>query len=671
MNLRTPILAALGLAVSCLVLAGPATLATPDAGRSMVILGIDGMDPELLESFMDAGLMPHFERLRDLGDYRHLGTSVPPQSPVAWSNFITGLDSGGHGIFDFIHRDPQTMLPYLSTARVEGESGRTMRLGHYAIPLASPRTVNLRDGRAFWELLEDQGVPATIFKVPANYPPTEFDGVSLSGMGTPDLLGTPGTFSYFTDDPAWHGRTLEGGAVYPVTVEDHIVESALHGPANTFVRVPAGELPPDALCPFTVWMDPEHDVARIELGDSEVVLQTGEWSPWLVADFELVPGLAQTSGICRLYLMETRPHFRLYVTPLNLNPADPAQPISTPADFAKHLYERVGFYYTQGMPEDTKALSSGVFDDADFVQQATLVRDERLMLLDEVLDEWDGEGFLFFYFSSVDQQSHMLWRFSDPGHPAYEPELVHRYANVLTHTYVSMDKALGQVMDRIGDDTTLIVMSDHGFASFRRAVHLNRWLADEGYLVLKRPLPRLEEDPNIFMHVDWSKTRAYALGINMLYINVQGRERRGIVPPGERRILVDEIAQKLLAFRDPETGAQAVTRIYPREEVYRGPHVKDGPDLVVGYAPGYRASWQTALGQVPDALVVDNNEKWSGDHCMDHTAVPGVVLANRPITHPDPSLIDITATVLDAFGVMKPGMMAGRSIFATDPRSAD
>ncbi len=643
-------------------------LATPVAAKRMIVLGIDGMDPEILEELMAGGHMPHFQALAAEGGYVHLGTSVPPQSPVAWSNFITGLDSGGHGIFDFIHRDPTTMTPYLSTSKVEGGTPRSVHLGKYQLPLSAPKTVLLRQGRSFWELLEAQDVPTTIFKIPANYPPTETPGRSISGMGTPDLLGTSGSFSYFTDDPSWSAEEMDGGSVFPVTIDHGRVTTALHGPANTFLKAAAGETPPAALAPFTVDVDPEHPACLIEIGTHRELLQPGEWSGWLEVEFELVPHLVTVSGIVRFYLMGTQPHLRLYATPINLNPKAPAQPISTPPEWCETLCEEVGFFYTQGMPEDTKALTGGVFDDADFHAQADLVLQERLRLFDHVLADWAGEGLLFFYFSSVDQQCHAMWHHTDPEHPAHDPNQADVFGDALHTTYKAMDEVLAKLAPYLDDETTLLIMSDHGFAPFRRAVHLNRWLMDEGYLTLKEGVEP-SDDTNIFVHVDWAKTRAYAMGLNLLYLNLQGRERRGKVPVRQRRALTEEIATKLNALTDPANGARMVTRTYFAEDTYQGPHVAEGPDLVVGYAPGYRASWQTALGGIPSVVVSDNAEKWSGDHCMDHTAVPGVLLSNRPIRHPSPELTDLTVTILSEFGIPKEAEMRGRSVFAGERAS--
>src|ERR1700721_1292641 len=201
--------------------------ANSQSARRLIILGIDGMDPQLLHRFMREGKMPNFANLEAQGDFRQQTTSVPPQSPVAWSNLITGMNAGGHGIFDFIHRDPKTLGLYFSASRVEGPK-HAIHLGSWAIPLSGGSAEQLRKGVAFWQLLDQHGVPNTIFRIPSNFPPVAAKGKTLSGMGTPDLRGTYGTFSFYTDDPTAVTGAVEGGQVIPVQVENSRV------PANFF-----------------------------------------------------------------------------------------------------------------------------------------------------------------------------------------------------------------------------------------------------------------------------------------------------------------------------------------------------------------------------------------------------------------------------------------------------
>ena len=148
--------------------------------KKILIIAIDGMDYSVLSEMLEKGDMPNFDKLRKKGGFRPLMTSMPPQSPVAWSNFITGMDPGGHGIFDFIHRTPEDFVPYLSTSQT-GPPSKVISLGKYRIPLKSEEIKLLRKGKAFWEVLEEHGIPSTIISIPSNFPPIKNAGRSLSG----------------------------------------------------------------------------------------------------------------------------------------------------------------------------------------------------------------------------------------------------------------------------------------------------------------------------------------------------------------------------------------------------------------------------------------------------------------------------------------------------------
>ena len=645
--------------ISAGLLSGVGQAAPERADQRLIVLGIDGMDPQLLQQFIDEGILPNLSRLASRGSFIPLGTSIPPQSPVAWSNVITGMDPGGHGIFDFIGFDRKSMFPYLSIARVEKPEREPIKLGQWRIPLGSEKTLQLRDGQAFWEILEQNGIPTTMFRMPANYPPVETGGRALSGMGTPDMRGTPGTFSYYTNDPAFDHGPVSGGVIRRIFIKKQTMRSELEGPPNGF-----REKSPRAKAEFSVHIDPEHPVAEVRIGDARTLLKVGEWSDWVRVEFELVPHLVSVGGICRFYLKELSPHFRLYVSPVNIDPEDPAQQISTPEEYARELSEAVGPFYTQEMPEDTKALSAHVLSPSEFLTQSGLILEERRRLFRHELKRFREDqrrGLLFFYISSVDQRSHMLYRQMDPDHPFHEADTPEDLATAVRHSYVEMDEIVGWALEALDEQTTLLVMSDHGFAPFRRQANLNTWLEQNGYLALKNPRRRAEYE--WLQGIDWSRTRAFAIGLNSLYLNVRGRERNGIVAPSQRAQLAREIADKLLTWRDPENGQPVVTQPALREEVYHGPHTKEAPDILVGYAHGYRASWATTSGKIPAGLLEDNDREWSGDHCMDSRAVPGVLLSSRPLKVKEADLKDLPVSILADFGIERPPQMRGRSVF--------
>jgi len=624
----------------------------------LIILGIDGMDPQLLKQFISEGKMPNFAKLARQGCFRQLTTSIPPQSPVAWSNLITGMNAGGHGIFDFIHRDPKTMQLYFSASRIEGPR-HALHLGGWVLPLGGGRAEQLRRGTAFWEILDQYGVPNTVFRIPSNFPPVPTKGRTLSGMGTPDLRGTYGTFSFYTDDPTAASGAVEGGQVIPVEVENGKVTTKLIGPDDTFRK---GS--PPATEAFSVAVDPLAPVARVAIGAQQLILREGEWSDWVRTEFQLVPLFVSVKGICRFYLKQAHPRFQLYVSPINIDPANPVLPLSTPPSYSRTLAKEVGEFYTQGIAEDTKALSDGVLDDHEYLEQSRTVLAEHRRMFASELPKF-RQGVFFFYFSSLDLNSHMLWRLTDPKHPQYDAALAAQNGSAIAGFYQQIDQVLGEVLPRVDEHTTLLVLSDHGFAPYYRSFNLNTWLLHNGYIRLKVRADLDSVEP--LANVDWTSTRAYGLGLNGLYLNLRGRERNGLVQPGaEAHALIEEMKGKLLEIRDAKTGLPVITRVDIASEVYRGPYTQSGPDLLVGYNRGYRAGWKTILGGFPPEILEDNTNPWSGDHCMDYTLVPGVLLSNRKIVDRSTALTDIAPTILAEFGIPQPKDMMGQSVFAGD-----
>jgi len=612
--------------------------------RKVLILGLDGLDPQVATRLMDAGKLPNFCKLRQAGSFSSLATSIPAESPVAWSTFITGLDAGGHGIFDFIHRDPESMVPYLSTTTTEAP-GWSLPLGRWRIPLWPGEIKLNRQGRAFWEFLEDHDVPCTIIRIPANYPPTDSPARQLSGMGTPDLEGTYGTFSFYTDEPAGSYGEVSGGRVFYLKVRQDRVDAELLGPPNSL-----DSKQPQLKVPFTVFIDSTNPVAKLTIQDRQVLLKPGEWSDWIPVEFEMLPlGIATIKGIVRFYLKQIRPDFRLYASPVNIDPSDPVLPISQPAGYAPQLFEAIGHFSTLGIPEDTKSVSAGILDQEEFWSQSELLRDEELRLLDYHLKRFDA-GVLFFYSGRADQVQHMFWRqMETPGQP---------FDKAIENVYRDMDHLLGYALSRVDPDTLVIALSDHGFAGFSRAFSLNNWLEQEGYAARRRGTGAA-----YLAEFDWSGTRAYGLGFTGLYLNLAGREKYGCVSMEERDQLLEELRKKLVEVRDPETGKQVITRVLRADRVYTGNQTSKGPDLVVCYNRGYRASWESVLGLFSDRVLADNTDEWSGDHLMDPELVPGILLTNRPIRVAAPSLADLAPTILQEFGVKKDATMKGRVIF--------
>jgi len=616
-----------------------------DRVRRLIIVGFDGQDPRLTDAALKAGKLPHFAALAKRGCYHRLRTTCPPVSPVAWSSFATGTNPGRHGIFDFLTRDPRTYLPLISSTRIQAAT-RVLRLGPYRIPLGKPDIQLLRRSKPFWSLLGDAGVWSTVLRVPITFPPDRFNGAQLSAMAAPDLLGTQGTFLLYTTRPSGE-RFKEGGIRIPLTFTGDRAETRITGPNNP---LRAGE-PPLEIVMRIARAPAGAKAVTIELPELRLTLTLplGELSEWIPIAFRAAP-LVKVRGLCRMQLTECGEHVSIYVTPLSLDPERPAMPISHPSYYASYLAARIGPFSTLGLAEDTWALNEGVIDDATFLRQAWDIDTERQRMFFAALDRL-REGTLTCVFDATDRVQHMFWRQLDGSKKGDDP---------ISEQYRRNDAFLGEVVSRLREGDLLMVLSDHGFNAFRRGVNLNRWLLDHGYLALKADRDGRAE---WLEDIDWSRTRAYALGLSGLFLNIAGREAHGIVQPGEETArLKAELIKGLTGLPDGET-QRAIHAMFDARVIYDGPYVDQAPDLIVGYERGYRVSWDCASGVVAGPVIEDNVKAWSGDHCIDPSLVPGVFFCSRPIANADPALIDIAPTALALFGLDAPRHMQGRPLF--------
>ncbi|MBI4488589.1 MAG: alkaline phosphatase family protein [Deltaproteobacteria bacterium] len=617
----------------------------------VVILGLDGLDPRLTEQFMAGGKLPHFQRLKEMGSFSPLATSYPSISPAAWSSFMTGVDCSHHNIFDFLTRDPRTYLPMLSSAEI-GPASRTLSLGKYRIPLGKPKVKLLRKSKPFWTILGENDIFSSIIRVPITFPPEKFKGVLLSGMCTPDLRGTQGTFSYYTTRKELKGEK-EGGVCIPVVREGHRIRTFLQGPENDFHK-DGGALK----IPLDILVDEERNQVQIRVSGQRFYLEHQSYSPWIKVKFAAGLG-SKVHGICRFYLNQITPELDLYATPVQIDPERPALPISHPFIYSVYLAKLISPYGTLGLAEDTWALNEGVIDEEGFLKQAYLYCQEREEMFSKALEK-TPKGLCVCVFDTPDRIQHMFFRCLDENHPANKNKETARYRGVIEEMYQQMDALLGRLMKKLDEKTVLMVMSDHGFAPFRRGFNINTWLLQNGYLALKRGKLTSGE---WFADVDWQHTKAFSLGLTGLFINKKGRESQGIVGEGEdSRHLKRELITKLTGLVDGETGEIAIRGLVDAEESFSGPYLDNGPDLLIGYNSGYRTSWDCASGRVTSSVFEDNTKRWSGDHCIDPKLVPGVFFCNQAINGKAPDIRDIAPTVLKLFGVEVPHYMDGEPL---------
>jgi len=619
----------------------------------MIIVGLDGMEPTLVEKFMAEGKLPNLSRLKETGSYAHLSTTTPPISPVAWSSFMTGSHPAKHNIFDFLSRNPHTYLPDLSSAQI-GTPKRYLPLGKYRIPLSKPVIRGLRKGIPFWKILGDTGVFSTILRIPITFPPEKFKGHLISGMCAPDLKGSQGTFSFYTSE-AGKADVDEGGVIIPLTATGDRIETYISGPQNTLLKQEE-----EMRLPMSITLDREKKQAVIEVSGKKIKLPEKTFSDWIRITFR--PGLGmKIRAICRFYISEISPRFHMYLTPLNIDPEKPALPISHPFIYSVYLGKLLGSFTTLGEADDTWALNEGILDEDSFLKLSYDNHRESEDMLFNAMDKVK-KGVIACWFQTTDSIQHMFFRYLDREHPALACGIpTAKSAQVIEDLYVNMDELVGRVMDRMGKKTALVIMSDHGFKLFCRGVNLNSWLYLNGYLALKDGKTQSGE---WFQDVDWSRTQAYGLGLGGIYINQEGREAQGIVKPGEDTgALKAALKEKLTGLTDQQTGDTAIRRLYDKDEIPAGPYKDNCPDFIVGYNEGYRVSWGSVTGKVNDEVYEDNTKAWSGDHCIDPELVPGVFFSNHPINTKSPSIVDIAPSALSLFGVEIPGHMDGRPLF--------
>ncbi len=397
----------------------------------------------------------------------------------------------------------------------------------------------------------------------------------------------------------------------------------------------------------------------MNLNGKKIDLQVGEYTDWVRLVFKTGTGI-NINGICRFLLKSWEPYVELYITPINIDPDKPALPISSPAVYSTYLAKKLGPFATLGLAEDTWALNENVINEEQFLKQAWDIHDERERMFFDALENLD-RGVLALVFDSTDRIQHTFMRYLHDDHPANEGRDREIHKNAIEHLYTECDKLIEKITNKLDDDTLFIVMSDHGFKPFKRGININRWLYDNGYLVLKED----GKGGEWFDGVDWEKTKAYALGLAGIYLNRKGREGKGTVGSAEALQIKAEIIEKLHEYRDPERNEIAINQVFDSGQVMSGPYLKNAPDLIVGYKPGYRASWASVTGTVMEDIFTDNTKAWSGDHCMDPRTVPGVFFSNKKVSDEYLSIMDIAPTVLDMFGLKPPAYMDGKVLSVT------
>ena len=598
--------------------------------KKVIVIGLDGLEPSIVEPMVARGELPCLASIARQGYYSRLTTTYPAQTPVAWSSFATGTNPGGHGIFDFVSRDPQTYQPDFALTRFEQPKSI----------FAKPRAVNRRSGVPVWQRLSDAGIPSVVLRCPCTFPPDAISGRMLAGVGVPDLRGSQGRGTLYTQN-----RQAESHGESQIVILDSGPKIKTHIAGPRFGQKAVQ-------CEIRVEVNGGASSLVIEGSKPSFRVEVPEktWSAWIPLQFNISP-LQSIRGTARFYVRQVKPQIEFYISPVNFDPAAPPFPISSPLNYAKELSERIGMFSTLGMAEDHSGLEDGHFDEAAFLAQCDLVVSEREKMARYELDRFT-EGLFFVLFDTPDRVQHMLWRFRDKDHPFFDPDHSRDFGTMIEEHYRRYDQFVGRALQSADDETLVMVLSDHGFSTFRRAFHVNTWLLQNGFMALHGGQQPEDGGEDGFRGVDWSRTHAYALGLGSIYLNLKGREREGIVEPNGEAERVSRSLQKALGgVADPLTGDVAVQRVLRRDEIYSGAFAAQSPDLLLACSKGYRSSWQTALGGIPRALFDDNLRKWSGDHIIDPSEVPGIFFMNKKTRCADPNIIDLAPTILSFFGL--------------------
>ena len=675
-----------GVALCALACSGGTRRGPSKFNKKLVILGFDGMDPHLLKKWMDEGKLPNISKLAQGGGMFPLQTTHSPESPTAWASFATGVNAGKHNIYDFLVRDTSSYLPDL------GMVTRTPPkfLFNY-FPVSKPKLTSTRGGTSFWVTAGKEGVRSDILTVPVTFPPEDVEnGELLSGLPLPDIRGTMGTFSYYATDLSRYeeGNTEMGGILKRLIVENDTASSDIEGPPSPIVRqkieairhkgptlsesdrAQLAELQAvqDVRVPFTVRWNRSGKMATLSVQDRTIALERGKWTPWIDLTFK-VNALVRVHGMVQMLLINADNELQLYVSPVNFKPDEPPVPMSSPASFAGDLYKAVGNYRTLGWAEATWALNENRMDEKTFMDDLMVAFDDRAKVILNRVDQKDWD-LLVGVIESTDRVQHMMWRLIDPQHPLYDAALAAQFGDSIERVYKRADDFVGEIVRRVGPDVPVMIVSDHGFHSWRKAVNLDTWLVQNGYMVMKgqsadKKLSDLFGGGTFWENVDWTRTRAYAMGIGQIYFNLRGREAQGIVSPGaEATALADELARKLLTMTDPEDGSPIIRAVYKRDDIYSGPFINNASELQVGMNEGYRVSWQTTLGGSPPGIVYKNDRKWSADHGgYDYAITSGILVTSQGINTKDPRIIDIAPTVLRYFGLSVPTDIDGKPLY--------
>lgn len=638
------------------LLTNSGNLSAANNKRRVILLGFDGAESRIVKNMMEAEKLPNLSKIMGQGGFHKLTSTIPPQSPTAWSSFATCKNPGQHGIYDFLRRDPSKYLPGVALGFVHApqfdEDGNIKQLPYFE---------TFRKGKTFWDIADDQGISCKVLNMPYSFPTDDLkNGLMLSGLGVPDIRGAESIFFAFSDKFTDEElkESIPGGIRIKLNFQDSKAQvklPALRNPRNKREFIEAA---------ITFTADRTKNKITIQIPEyNNIEITQGNWSDWVEWNFPITDKYS-VKAISKFFAKQVSDSIFIYMTCLQFHPRYPYIPFTSPYKYSEELANRYGLYKTIGWNYDTHALRQDVLTEDVFLDDVrqTMAWHERLML--DELNKEDGWQLLMAMWMATDRVAHLFWRFRDPQHPEYDPEKAKIYGEALEETYLIMDRIIGNAIKSIREDDWLIIMSDHGFNTYRRGFNLGTWLIREGYLVVEGQTDKEKayNDQAFLLGYDWKKSKAYALGLGSIYLNLEGRERDGTVKKEKAKELREEIRSKLLSVVDPQTGKQIVSNVYSCDD-FRGESIEHAPDLILGYYEGYQSTKASAKGTSPKSLFEDNKDKWSGDHvATDYKLIPGVFITNKKINNDTPHLQDLGVSILSYLGLQVSDDLEGKNI---------
>jgi predicted AlkP superfamily phosphohydrolase/phosphomutase len=579
-----------------------------------IIIGLDAFDPKFFEQLHSQGKTPNLSKYVQSNGYSRFKISNPAQSEVSWTSIATGQNPGGHGMFDFVHRNPKNYGINVSLLPTK----KSLVGLQFAYP---------HEAETIFDYAVDNGYPATSLWWPATFPAKLTSLVqTIPGLGTPDISGKLGLGLLYSVNEIRENIPQK-------TQLEKLTPSSQAGKFTGKLRGPVrtkGNKTEKTFIDFTLDFTDENN-ADFKLGNKvSLNLKVGEWSPVFETGFKM--GLLITlKTVTRVILTQGKNNPQLYFLPLQIHPMSSAWPYGSPRNFIKNTWNQAGPFLTLGWPQDTTGLDEGIITDRQFLQLCDSILETREKIFKAQIQRFN-DGVLGIVFDTLDRVQHMFWR----NHP-----------EIIESWYLKLDAMVGRIEEQIRaanhQDAQVLILSDHGFANFDYKVNLNKWLINQGFLSINQG-----SDSSSLEQANWSESQAYAIGLNSLYLNQIGREGQGAITSEQEPAVLEKLSTALLEWKGPD-GKQVVSSVMTNKEAFIGPLSHLGPDLVIGYAPGYRASADTGVGKWNDQMIETNQDHWNADHCIDPEAVQGVIFRNRDLSkYPNPSYQDIPPLTVGA-----------------------